>query len=121
MRNIKITLLNNKRFTLENKDELVIPEYETDETLIEVEYPSEYKGFLKRVEFLNIRKERYTLELSQQDDNPITFTIPKEMALRGELKMQFVAYLLDDVNTLVPFHIVVVTIKRPTENNNEQS
>jgi len=121
MKNIKITLLKNKRFTAVNKDDVSVQEDENNATVVEVEFPIEYEKFSKRVDFLNIRGEKWTIGLYQPEDQTISyadnfdklnfrFTVPRPMAKRGELKMQFVAYLADDSNTIVPFHIVVITI-----------
>lgn len=121
MKHIKITLLKNKRFTAINKDDISVQEDENNATIVDVEFPSEYEYFSKRVDFLNIRNETWSIGLYQPEDQRksyddnfdklhFSFTVPRAMAKRGELKMQFVAYLADESQTIVPFHIVLITI-----------
>lgn len=122
MRNIKITLHNNKKYNAENFDDVQVLEDENNATTIEVQYPIEYENYSKRVEFKNIKGEKWITSLyapedreNQYEDNfdrlNFGFTIPSAMAKRGELKVQFIAYLADGTNTIVPFEIVILTIE----------
>ena len=90
MKNIKITLYNNKTFDVENLDEVRILEDENNATIIEVLYPSEYETYSKRVDFLNIRGEKWTTSLYAPEDSrneygedfdklSFRFTIPNAM------------------------------------------
>lgn len=123
MKNIKVTLFSNKTFDVENLDEVKILEDENNATIIEVQFPSEYENYSKRVDFLNIRNEKWTMPLYAPEDNrneygedfdklTFRFTIPSAMAKRGELQIQFVAYLADGTNTVVPFQVLLATINK---------
>lgn len=121
MRNIKITLHNNKKYNAENIDDVQVLEDENNATTIEVQFPIEYENYSKRVDFLNVRGEKWTTSLYAPEDERnaydenfdklnFRFTIPSSMAKRGELKVQFVAYLADGMNTIVPFQILLLSI-----------
>lgn len=121
MRNIKITLHNNKKYNAENIDDVQVLEDENNATIIEVQFPIEYENYSKRVDFLNVRGEKWTTSLYAPEDERnaydenfdklnFRFTIPSSMAKRGELKVQFVAYLADGMNTIVPFQILLLSI-----------
>lgn len=123
MKSIKVILQSNKTFSVENLDDVRILEDENNATVVEVEYPSEYKDYSKRVDFLNIRNEKWTISLyAPEDENnqygedfdslKFRFTIPSAMAKRGELQMQFVAYLTDGTDTIVPFQVLIATINK---------
>lgn len=121
MDNIKIKLYNNKKYDAENIDDIQILESENNATTIEVEFPIDYENYSKRVEFQNVRGEKWTISLYAPEDernvyndnfdkSNFRFTIPSAMTKRGELKMQMIAYLADETNTIVPFQIVVLSI-----------
>ena len=123
MKNIKIILNENKTFTAENIDEVKILEDEHNATVIEVHFPEDYVNYSKRVDFLNIRNEKWTTSLyAPEDENNnysetfdksvFRFTIPSAMAKRGELQIQFIAYLVDGSNTIVPFQVILATINK---------
>ena len=123
MKNIKIILNDNKTFTAENIDEVKILEDEHNATVIEVHFPEDYADYSKRVDFLNIRNEKWTTSLyAPEDENNnysetfdksvFRFTIPSAMAKRGELQIQFIAYLADGSNTIVPFQVILATINK---------
>jgi len=123
MKNIKIILNENKTFTAENIDEVKILEDEHNATVIEVHFPEDYANYSKRVDFLNIRNEKWTTSLyAPEDENNkysenfdksmFRFTIPSAMAKRGELQIQFIAYLVDGSNTIVPFQVILATINK---------
>lgn len=123
MKNIKIILNDNKTFTAENIDEVKILEDEHNATVIEVHFPEDYASYSKRVDFLNIRNEKWTTSLyAPEDENNrydetfnksvFRFTIPSAMAKRGELQIQFIAYLVDGSNTIVPFQVILATINK---------
>ena len=122
MRNIKIVLHSNKKYDATNLDEVQVLEDENNATLVDVQFPDEYKDYSKRVDFLNIRNEKWTVSLyapedrdNQYDENfdklNFSFTIPNAMAKRGELQVQFVAYKSEN-NTIVPFQIICMNIRK---------
>ena len=121
MNNIKITLHNNKKYDAVNLDNIDILEDENNATSIDIEFPKEYENYSKRIDFMNIRREKWTTSLYAPEDNRnkydknfdklnFTFTIPNSMAKRGELQIQPIAYLADGTNTIVPFRVLIVTI-----------
>lgn len=121
MNNIKITLHNNKKYDAVNIENIDILEDENNATSIDIEFPKEYENYSKRIDFMNLRREKWTTSLyapedkrNQYDDNfdklNFTFTIPNSMAKRGELQIQPIAYLADGTNTIVPFRVLIVTI-----------
>ncbi len=121
MNNIKITLHNNKKYDAVNLDNIDILEDENNATSIDIEFPKEYENYSKRIDFKNIRREKWTTSLYAPEDNRnkydknfdklnFTFTIPNSMAKRGELQIQPIAYLADGTNTIVPFRVLIVTI-----------
>lgn len=121
MKNIKVVLYNTKKYNAENIDDVQILENENNATTIEVQFPVEYEDYSKRVEFQNIKGEKWTTSLyapederNQYDENfdklNFRFTIPSAMTKRGELKVQLIAYLADGTNTIVPFQVIVLTI-----------
>lgn len=124
IRNIQIVLHGNKTYEVINLDEIKILEDECDATLLEVQFPIEYENFSKRVDFMNPRGEKWTTSLyapedenNQYDDNfdklNFSFTIPNAMAKRGELLIQFVAYLTRAGRPIVvPFQVMIATINR---------
>lgn len=123
MKSIKVTLNSNKTFNVENLDDVRILEDENNATVIEVQFPSDYEEYSKRVDFLNIRNEKWTTSLYAPEDERnqngqdfdrlnFRFTIPSAMAKRGELQIQFVAYLADGTDTIVPFQVLVATINK---------
>ena len=123
MKNIKIILNENKTFTAENIDEVKILEDEHNATVIEVHFPEDYANYSKRVDFLNIRNEKWTTPLYAPEDernkyeegfdkSVFRFTIPSAMAKRGELQIQFIAYLADGSSTIVPFQVILATINK---------
>lgn len=121
MKNIKIILHNNKKYDAENLENIDILEDENNATTIDIEFPKEYENYSKRVDFMNLRKEKWTTSLYAPEDKRnkyvenfdklnFTFSIPNAMAKRGELQIQPIAYLADETNTIVPFRVLVVTI-----------
>lgn len=121
MNNIKITLHNNKKYDAVNLDNIDILEDENNATSIDIEFPKEYENYSKRIDFMNIRREKWSTSLYAPEDNRnkydknfdklnFTFTIPNSMAKRGELQIQPIAYLADGTNTIVPFRVLIVTI-----------
>lgn len=123
MKSIKVTLNSNKTFNVENLDEVKILEDENNATIIEVQFPSDYEEYSKRVDFLNMRNEKWTTSLYAPEDERnqygedfnklnFRFTIPSAMAKRGELQIQFVAYLADGTDTIVPFQVLLATINK---------
>lgn len=121
MKNIKVVLYNTKKYDAENIDDVQILENENNATTIEVQFPSEYIDYSKRVEFQNVKGEKWTTSLYAPEDNRnvydanfdklnFRFTIPSAMTKRGELKVQLIAYLADGTNTIVPFQVILLKI-----------
>ena len=117
MAGIEITLLRNKQYEAENQEEFKVIAGEHNATQILVHYPEEYEDYSKRVDFKNIKKEKWTIGLyqpedvtKQYDDNfdklNFAFTLPSAVTINGEIQMQFIAYLTDGTETFVPFQIV---------------
>lgn len=122
MKGITITLFNNKQYSVTNENDVIPLEDESNATSIEVHFPEEYLNYSKRVDFMNPKREKWTTPLYMPEDERnkydesfdklnFSFTIPNAMAIRGELKMQFVAYKPDDSNAVVPFKIVLLRIE----------
>ena len=63
MNNIKITLQNNKKYDAVNLDNIDILEDENNATSIDIEFPKEYENYSKRIDFMNIRREKWTTRL----------------------------------------------------------
>ena len=122
MQGIEITLYNNKRHSLENKEEYEVVAGENNATTILVHFPEQYKEFSKRVDFKNIRGEKWSISLytpeirtKEYADNfdklNFTFTLPSPVTVFGELEVQFIAYLADDEKTFVPFKLVRIYVE----------
>lgn len=116
---IKIELLENKRCKVKNELKTAILTAENNATMIEVSYPSKYKEYSKRVDFLTENNESWTLSLFcpelESDDNAFNrlefeFTLPSNVTVHGELKMQFIAYLSSTELDFIPFTIVSLQI-----------
>lgn len=117
---IDIKLLNNKRFSFKNESKNLIIMSEHNATEITVAFPYGYENYSKRVDFLNSENESWTepLYCPEFKDYPpnfdrlqFTFTLPNEVTIAGELRMQFVAYMPDESLTSVPFEIVPLEIE----------
>ena len=122
MQGIEITLYRNKQNEVENSEEFEVISGENNATTILVHFPDEYKDFSKRVDFKNIRNERWTIGLYTPEDETkqyasdfdqlnFAFTLPSAVTLFGELEMQFIAYKTDDASTFVPFRIVKLYVE----------
>ncbi len=122
MAGINITLLRNKDYTSENSEENKIIAGENNATSIIVHFPEEYADYSKRVEFMNIRREKWAIGLYMPEDTTkhydenfdklnFSFTLPNPVTVNGEMKMQFVAYLADETETIVPFEIIRFEIR----------
>lgn len=122
MAGIEINLLRNKQYNADNGEDYQIIAGENNATTISVHFPEEYSHFSKRVDFMNIRKEKWTIGLyTPEDENNVydenfdklnfVFTLPTQVTVNGEMKMQFIAYLADNSQTIVPFEIVKIEIR----------
>ena len=69
MNNIKITLHNNKKYDAVNLDNIDILEDENNATSIDIEFPKEYENYSKRIDFMNIRREKWSTSLYAPEDN----------------------------------------------------
>ena len=121
MAGIQVTLKRNKQYDIENLEDYKVLEGENNATSIKVTFPQEYKDYSKRVEFANVRKEKWVTALYTPEDRTINyaedfdklnfnFTLPDAVTIRGELKVQFVAYLPDESETIVPFEMIYLDI-----------
>lgn len=117
---ISINLLNNKRFSIKNENKNLIIMSEHNATEITVTFPEGYENYSKRVDFLNSEKESWTEALycpefknypADYDKLQFMFTLPNEVTVAGELKMQFVAYMPDESLTSVPFDIIPLEVE----------
>lgn len=122
MQGIEVTLLRNKQYVAQNQEDYKVIGNENNATTILVHFPEEYESYSKRVDFKNIRNEKWTIALytpedetleygSDFDKNQFAFTLPRQVTTKGELKVQFVAYLPDETQTIVPFEILKIDIK----------
>jgi len=120
MEGIEATLLKNKQIIVSNIEDYKVIGSENNATNITVHFPTEYENYSKRVDFKNIKNEKWTIglytpefdEYSNEDDkNNFTFTLPSEVTIRGELKVQFIAYIPGENPTYVPFEILKVEVK----------
>lgn len=122
MQGIEVTLKRNKQYTTENSEEYEIIAGENNATTILVHFPEEYKEFSKRVDFKNIKKEKWTIPLYTPEDETKTygtdfdklnfaFTLPTPVTINGELQIQFIAYLADNTETFVPFKLLKIIVE----------
>lgn len=122
MPGIDITLLANKQNEQLNTDDYKVIAGEHNATKITVHFPIDYLDYSKRVDFLNVKKEGWTIGLYIPEDvnadypagfdkTNFEFTLPREVTVDGEIKMQFVAYLPDGSETFVPFEIVKLSVE----------
>jgi len=122
MAGISVNLLRNKQNTIENIEDYKVIAGENNATTVLVHFPEEYENYSKRVDFKNIRKEKWTIGLYTPEDENMSygssfdklnfaFTIPDAVSVNGELQMQFVAYLADGTDTVVPFQIIKIEVE----------
>jgi len=122
MQGIEVTLKRNKQYVAENKEEYEIISGENNATTILVHFPEEYKDFSKRVDFKNIKNEKWSIGLYTPEDETkkygadfdklnFAFTLPTPVTVNGELQIQFVAYLADDTETFVPFKLFKIVVE----------
>lgn len=118
---IEIKLLKDKRYKIKNEEALII-QGEQNATEVTVEFPAELKELHKRVDFVNSDGKDWTIGLytpetisysNSFDKLNFVFNLPSEIAINGELKMQFVAYKPDknqaDKITVI-FELIVLWI-----------
>ena len=122
MQGIEITLKRNKQYIAENKEEYEIISGENNATTILVHFPEEYKDFSKRVDFKNVRNEKWSIALFTPEDETknygsdfdklnFAFTLPTPVTVNGELQIQFIAYMPDATETFVPFKLFKVVVE----------
>lgn len=122
MKGIEITLHRNKQYEAENEEDYKVIAGENNATTINVHFPEEYENYSKRVDFKNIRNEKWTVPLYTPEDQEqeyeeefdklnFSFTIPSPVTVNGELQIQFIAYLTDGTDTFVPFEIVKIEVQ----------
>jgi len=89
-------------------------------TTIQVTYPPEFESHSKRVDFLNERGEKWTIGLYTPEFNDydmdfdrlnLTFRLPNEVTIDGELTVQFLAYKPFE-HIITPFDVVTFVIER---------
>ena len=107
---IEILLLPSRRYTFLNCSKGAVISAEHNATEIRVKFPNEYENYSKRVDFITSRGNPWTEKLyvpefeeypEDFDKNVFSFTLPNEVTVSGELKMQFVAYMPDETLTAV--------------------
>lgn len=122
MQGIEITLKRNKQYIAENKEEYAIISGENNATTILVHFPEDYKEFSKRVDFKNVRNEKWSIGLYTPEDETknygsdfdklnFSFTLPTSVTVNGELQIQFIAYKADETETFVPFKLFNVIVE----------
>ena len=122
---IEILLLPSRRYTFLNCAKGAVIAAEHNATEIQVKFPSEYEDYSKRVDFVTARGNLWTEKLYVPefeeypegfDKNVFSFTLPNEVTVSGELKMQFVAYMPDETLTAVPFDVIPIYIENGLSN-----
>ena len=122
MQGIEVTLKRNKQYTTENSEEYLVISGENNATPILVHFPKEYENYSKRVDFKNIRKEKWSIGLYTPEDKTksygadfdklnFAFTLPTPVTVNGELQIQFIAYKADGTETFVPFKLFKVIVE----------
>ncbi len=122
MQGIEVTLKRNKQFVAHNTEEYEIISGENNATTILVHFPEEYKSFSKRVDFKNVRNEKWSIALYTPEDETkqygsdfdklnFAFTLPTPVTINGELSIQFIAYLPDESETFVPFKLFKIMVE----------
>lgn len=122
MQGIDVVLHKNKQLTVQNTEDYKIIGSENNSTTIIVHFPEEYEKYSKRVDFKNIKNEKWTIGLYMPeeetvqydenfDKNNFSFTLPRQVTIKGELKIQFIAYLTDGTETFVPFELLKIDVK----------
>lgn len=122
MQGIDVILHKNKQFTVQNIEDYKVIGSENNSTTITVHFPEEYENYSKRVDFKNIKGEKWTIalyipeeETKQYDENfdknNFSFTLPRQVTIKGELKIQFIAYLTDESESFVPFELLKIDVK----------
>ena len=122
MAEINITLLSNKQNLQENAEDLKIIAFENKATTVAVRFPSELVDYSKRVDFQNVRGEKWTEALYAPEDERneyapgfdtcnFTFTLPEEILLPGELLLEFIAYKANAERPFIPFDMVRLTVE----------
>ena len=117
---IEIMLLPSRRYTFLNCSKGAVISAEHNATEIRVQFPIGYESYSKRVDFITSKgnpwtEKMYVPEFEEYsedfDKNVFSFTLPNEVTIQGELKMQFVAYMPDDTLTIVPFDVIPIYIE----------
>ena len=122
MQGIEVTLKRNKHYNTENNEEYLVISGENNATPILVHFPEEYKEYSKRVDFKNVKNEKWTVGLYTPEDERksygkdfdklnFVFTLPTPITIKGELQIQFIAYLNDELNTIVPFKLLKIIVE----------
>ena len=117
---IEIMLLPSRRYTFLNCSKGAVISAEHNATEIRVQFPQSYESYSKRVDFVTSKgnpwaEKLYVPEFEEYSDdfdkNVFSFTLPNEVTIQGELKMQFVAYMPDDTLKVVPFDVIPIYIE----------
>jgi len=121
MAQINITLYLNKQHRITSAADVKIVAGEHDGTEITVEFPGELASYSKRVDFLNIKGEKWTEALytpederneydADFDESNFTIGLPQEVTMAGELLLQFIAYVPKQP-TIITFEMVRLTVE----------
>jgi len=122
MQGIEVTLKRNKQYVAENTEEYEVISGENNATTILVHFPEEYKDYSKRVDFKNVRNEKWSIGLYTPENETkdygedfdklnFAFTLPTPVTIKGELQIQFIAYLADESETIVPFKLLKIIVE----------
>ena len=71
MQGIEVTLLRNKQYVAQNQEDYKVIGNENNATTILVHFPEEYESYSKRVDFKNIRNEKWTIALYTPEDETL--------------------------------------------------
>jgi hypothetical protein len=117
---IRIRLLSNKQVTIENPGDTIVVAGENLATDITVAFPTEHENYSKRADFLNARGQGWTIGLytpelceypADTDKLTHTFKLPNAVTVDGEMRMQFISYIPDTDNTVIPFRVIPLTVE----------
>lgn len=121
---IEIKLLPNRRYIYANRKQSIVITAENRASQITVLFPEKYQEYSKRVDFVNSKGREWTegLYTPEYNEYPIEFnksrfrfTLPSEVTTEGELKMQFLAYKIDESLTTVQLFQFVIILHFTTQ------
>jgi hypothetical protein len=105
----------NKQCDIQNTDDEKIIGGEHNATAFLVKFPTELASYNKRVDFVNVRKEKWTIELfdpliTNGETNNFTFHIPDAVSTKGEILLQPIAFKPSG-DVFMPFEVIKLTVE----------